>query len=113
MLPQNAIEGGADAVKDDEPANSCDETRQNTAGIHQYVEKKDINDDRTDQRERQRHIAVGEKKEPASKLEQENGDYIVRGGQRADELEGQRGHRHHRDEMEKSIQAEDGKYKPQ
>jgi len=53
------------------------------------------------------------------KWEQDTFDFLINnagvGGNAsiaAHELACQRGHRHHRDEMEESIQAEDGKHKP-
>jgi hypothetical protein len=54
---ENAIEGAADAVEDDQPATGCDDTGHNAAGIHQHVDEKDVDDDGTNQRKRQRHIA--------------------------------------------------------
>ena len=38
-VPENASEGGADAGEDDQPANGCDRTRHNAAGVHRYVEE--------------------------------------------------------------------------
>jgi hypothetical protein len=103
VMPENPSEGGADAGEDDQPANGCDRTRHNPAGIHRYVEEQDVDDDGTDQRERQRHVAVAEKKESASELEQENGHHKVRGNQHGEELCGQRWHRGRWDEVEETV----------
>jgi hypothetical protein len=110
---ENAGEGGAEAVENDQPANGCDGARQNAAWIHRYVEEQDVKQDGTRQRKGQRHILVAEKKESARELEQENGRHKVRRDQHGEELRGQRRDRGRRDEVQESVQPEDGKYQAQ
>src|ERR1700677_1374762 len=107
-LPKDAGEGRAFAARDHEPEEHRDGARQYAAGVHQRVEKEDVDDDRGDQRERQRHVAADEEKHGAEDLQREDEVDVVGGGQDPDELAGQAGgHRALREEVEETVQAED------
>ena len=87
-----------------------DEDRQSDTGrIHQAVKQKNVHDDRSENRECERHVAIYQKQRARNHLKPRDEQEIFRNEHRSEELSRDSAGRRHRNEMKKSIQAEDQK----
>src|SRR5882762_9807687 len=85
LLPK-AGESGADAQEDNEPQHRHDQSHWQTARKHQDVNEQNVDDDRSEQRQRERDVAVEQEQDRRNDLEQKYRDQIMRYEERADEL---------------------------
>ncbi len=62
LLPKTG-ESGADTQKHDDPQHRHDESQRQTAREHQYVNEQDINDDRSEERQREWDVAINQEQD--------------------------------------------------
>ena len=82
-LLQEPSEGGADAQKHDDPEHRHDEGQRQTARKHQDVNKQDVDDDRSKQRQREWDVPIDQEQDRRNDLKQKYRDQIVRDEKRA------------------------------
>jgi hypothetical protein len=102
-------ERGADAQKHDDPKHRHDDSQRQTARSHQDVEEQNVDDDRSEQSEREWDVAIEQEQDCRDDLEQKYDDQIVGGKERAGELTGDSGRWRAGNEVEEAIQSEDEK----
>jgi len=68
-----------------------------------------VNDDRSEQCQRERDVAIKQEQNRRNDLEQKYRNQIMRDEERSDKLTGNSGRRRARNEMEEPIQSEDEK----
>ena len=100
-------EGRSDTDQDDAPKEGHEERKSEAGRIHQTVKQQDVHDDGTENGERDRQITIDQEQDAAEELDRENEQQIFRDEHRSEELTGHSAGRSHRNEMKKSIQAED------
>ena len=105
------IPANADLTLDEHHApKDRDEDRQSDTGrIHQAVKQENVHDDRSENRECERHVAIDQKQRARNHLKPRDDQEIFRNEHRSEELSRDSAGRRHRNEMKKSIQAEDQK----
>src|SRR6476659_7224186 len=87
-----------------------DEDRQSDTGrTHQGVKQENVHDDRSENSECERHEAIDQKQRARNRLKLRDDQEIIRNEHRSEELSRGSAGRRHRNEMKKSIQAEDQK----
>ena len=106
---QEPIESVADTQKDNDPEHRHDESQRQTARKHQYVNKQNVNDDRSEQRQREWDKAIDQEQERRNDLEQKYRDQIMGDKERPDELASRSGRRRAGNEVEEAVQSEDQK----
>ena len=106
---QEPIESVADTQKDNDPEHRHDESQRQTARKHQYVNKQNVNDDRSEQRQRERDVAINQEQDRRNDLEQKYRDQIVGNKERPYELASRSGRRRAGNEVEEAIKSEDQK----
>ena len=87
LLPETR-ESGADAQKHNDPQHRHDERQRQTARKHQYVNEQNVDDDRSEQRQREWDVAIDQEQDRRNDLEQKYRDQIMRDKERPDELAG-------------------------
>src|SRR5450432_466412 len=110
LLPK-AGESGADAQEYNDPEYRHDQSQRQTAREHQDVNEQNVDDDRSEQGEPERDVAIEQKQNRGNYLEQKDRNEIVGDKERPDELTGDSRRRRRRDEMEEAVQSEDEKDK--
>ena len=102
-------ESGADAQEHDDPEHRHDESQRQTARKHQYVNEQNVDDDRSEQRQREWDVAIDQEQDRRNDLEQKYRDQIMGDKERPDELAGRSGRRRAGNEVEEAVQSEDEK----
>src|SRR5439155_5788661 len=102
-------ERGADAQEPNDPQHGHNESQRQTAREHQYVNEKNVDDDRSEQRQRERDVAINQEQDRRNDLEQKYRDQIVGDKERPDELAGRSGGRRAGNEVEEAVQSKDEK----
>jgi len=109
LLPKTG-ESGPDAQEDNDPEHRHDDGQSQTARSHQDVEEQNVSDDRSEQRQRERDVAIHQEQDRRNDLEQEYDDQIVGDKEGPNELASRSGRRRGRgNEVEEAIQSEDKK----
>jgi len=106
---EETCERGADTQKDNDPEHRHDEGQRQTTRKHQYVNEQNIDDDRSEQRQREWDEAINQKQDRRNDLEQKYRDQIMGDKERPDELASRSGWRRAGNEVEEAIQSEDEK----
>src|SRR6266480_4534640 len=104
-LLKEPSERGADAQEHNEPQHRDDESQGQTARKHQYVNEQNVDDDRSEQRQRERDVAVDQEQDRRNDLEQKYRDQIMGNEERPDELAGRSGGRRAGNEVEEAVQS--------
>jgi len=102
-------EGGADTQKHDDPQHSHDKGQRQTTRKHQYVNEQNVDDDRSEQRQREWDVAINQEQDRRNDLEQKYRDQIMGDKERPDELASRSGRRRAGNEVEEAVQSEDEK----
>src|SRR3954471_20582529 len=76
-LLEETDESGADAQEDNDPQHHHDESQRQTARQHQDVNEQDVDDDRSEQGQRERDVAIGQEQDRRNNLEQKYRDQIM------------------------------------
>src|SRR5205823_3204710 len=105
LLPKTC-ESGADTPKHDDPERRHDESQRQTTRKHQYVNEQNIDDDRSEQRQREWDVTVDQEQDRRNDLEQKYRDQIMGDKERPDELAGRSGRRRAGNEVEEPVQSE-------
>src|SRR5204863_9739064 len=100
---------GADAQEHDDPQHGHGESQRQTARKHQYVNEQNVDDDRSEQRQRERHVAIEEEQDRRNDLEQEYRDQVMGDEERPHKLTGSSGRRSCGNEVDEAVQSEDEK----
>src|ERR1700736_13062 len=102
-------ERAADIQKDDDPEYRHNDRQRQTARKHQYMNEQNVDDDRTEQGQREWHVAIDQEQNRRNDLEQKYRDQIMGDKERSDELAGRSGGRRAGNEVEEAIQSKDKK----
>jgi DNA repair photolyase len=86
-------ESGADAQEHNDPQHRHDQSQRQTARKHQYVNEKNVDDDRTEQGQREWDVAIDQEQDRRNDLEQKYRDQIMGDKERPDELASRSGRR--------------------
>jgi hypothetical protein len=108
LLPKTG-ESGAHAGEDNDPQHGHDEGQRQTARKHQDVDEQDVDDDRSEEGQREWDVAINQEQDRRNDLEQKYRDQIMGDKERADELASRAGWRSRGNEVEEAIQSEDEK----
>src|SRR5882724_2785565 len=108
LLPKTC-ESVADAQKHDGPQHRHDESQRQAARKHQYVNEQDVDDDRSEQGQREWDVAIDQEQDRRNDLEQKYRDQIMGDKERPNELAGGSGRWRGGNEVEKAVQSEDKK----
>src|SRR5882724_12057331 len=108
LLPKTG-ESGADAEEHDDPQHGHDKSQRQTARKHQYVNEQNVDDDRSEQRQREWDVAVDQEQDGRNDLEQKYRDQIMGDKKRPDKLASRSGGRRAGNEVEEPVQSEDEK----
>jgi hypothetical protein len=106
-LLQEATEGRLDIQKYENPEQRHDESQRQTARKHQYVNEQNVDDDRSEQRQREWDVPINQEQYRRNDLEQKYRDQIMRDKERPDELASRSGRRRAGNEVEEAIESED------
>ena len=109
MLLEEPNERKADTQKDDDPEHRHDDSQRQTARKHQYVNEQNVDDDGSEQRQREWDIAINQEKDRRNDLEQKYRDQIMGDKEGPDELASRSGGRRAGNEVEEAVQSEDEK----
>jgi len=85
-LLEEPTERGADAQEHNDPENRHDESQTQTARKHQYVNEQNVDDDRSEQRQGEWDVAIGQEQDRRNDLEQKYRDQIMGDKERSDKL---------------------------
>src|SRR5438105_9130830 len=85
QLPEH-IKRGANAQEHNDPEHRHDQSQSQTAREHQYVNEQNVDDDRSEQRQREGDVAINQEQDRRNDLEQKYRDQIMRDKERPDEL---------------------------
>src|SRR6266403_1410054 len=105
LLPE-PIKRGANAQEHNDPEHRHDQSQRQTAREHQYVNEQNVDNDRSEQRQRERDVAINQEQNGRDDLEQKYDDEIVGDKERSDELANRSGKRRAGDEVEEAVQSE-------
>ena len=105
LLPKTG-ESGADAEEHNDPEHRHDQSQRQTAREHQYVNKQNVDVDRSEQRQRERDVAINQEQDRRNDLEQKYRDQIMRDKERPDELASRPRRRRAGNEVKKAVQSE-------
>src|SRR6266481_4015733 len=108
---QEHIESGTDAQEHNDPEHLQDESQRQTARKHQYVNEQNVDDNRSEQRQREWDVAIDQEQDRRNDLEQKYRDQIMRDKERSNKLPGRSGRRRAGNEVEEAVQTEDEKDK--
>jgi type IV secretory pathway VirB10-like protein len=105
-LLQEPIKRGANAQERNDPEHRHDQSQRQTAREHQYVNEQNVDDDRSEQCQRERDVAINQEQDRRNDLEQKYRDQIMGDKERPDELAGRPRRRRAGNEVQKAIQSE-------
>src|SRR5712691_5387014 len=105
LLPKPG-ESGADAQKHDGPQHRHDESQRQTARKHQDVNEQNVDDDRSEQGQREWDVAIDQEQDRRNDLEQKYRDQIMGDKERPDKLAGGSGRRRGGNEVKEAVQSE-------
>src|SRR6476469_3775396 len=108
-LLQEPIKRGANAQEHNDPEHGHDQSQRQTAREHQYVNEQNVDDDRSEQRQGQRDVAINQEQDRRNDLEQKYRDQIMGDKERPDELAGRPRRRRAGNEVKEAVQSEDKK----
>ena len=108
-LLEEPNERKADTQKDDDPQHGHDESQRQTARKHQYVNKQNIDDDRSEQRQREWDVAINQEQDRRNDLEQKYRNQIMGDKEGPDELASRSGRQRRGNEVEEAVQSKDEK----
>ena len=108
-LLQEPPECGADVQERDDPQHRHDDSQRQTARKHQYVNEQNVDDDWSEQGEREWDVAIDQKQDRRNDLEQKYRDQIMGDKERSDELASGSRRRRAGNEVEEAIQPKDEK----
>jgi hypothetical protein len=108
-LLEKTGEGGADAHEDHGPQHCHDQSQRQTAREHQEMNEQYVNDDRSEQCQRERDVAIKQEQNRRNDLEQKYRNQIMRDEERPDKLTGNSGRRRCGNEVKEAVQSEDEK----
>jgi hypothetical protein len=102
-------ESGADTQKHNDPEHRHDDGQRQPARKHQCVNEQNVDDDRSEQRQREWDVSIDQEQDRRNDLKQKYRDQIMGNKERADELAGRSGGRRAGNEVQEAIQSEDEK----
>src|SRR6476659_1665731 len=105
LLPE-PIKRGANAQEHNDPEHRHDQSQRQTAREHQYVNEQNVDDDRSEQGQRERDVAINQEQDRRNDLEQKYRDQIMRDKERPDELASRPRRRRAGNEVKKAVQSE-------
>src|SRR6476660_5497183 len=108
-LLQEPIKRGANAQEHNDPEHRHDQSQSQTAREHQHVNEQNVDDDRSEQGQRERDVAIDQEQDRRNDLEQKYRDQIMGDKERADKLAGRSRRRRGGNEVKKAVQSEDEK----
>jgi len=108
-LLEDSGERRADAHEDHAPKDRDEDRQSDSSRTHQAVKQENVHDDRSENRECERHVPIDQKQRARNHLKPRDDQEIFRNEHRSEELSRDSAGRRHRNEMKKSIQAEDQK----
>src|SRR5438046_8574392 len=76
-LLEKTIEGGADTQEYNDPEHRHDESQRQAARKHQYVNEQNVDNDRSEQGQRERDVAIDQEQDRRNDLEQKYRDQIM------------------------------------
>ena len=106
---KNSGERRTDAREHHAPKDRDEDRQSDTGRIHQAVKQENVHDDRSENRECERHVAIDQKQRARNHLKPRDEQEIFRNEHRSEELSRDSAGRRHLNEMKKSIQAKDQK----
>jgi hypothetical protein len=109
VLLEKTGESGADAEEHDDPQHRHDQSQRQTARKHQYVNEQNVDDDRSEQGQPERDVAIDQEQDRRNDLEQKYGNQIMGDKERPDELAGDSGWGRAGDKVEEAVQSKDEK----
>src|SRR3984893_8427944 len=105
-LLEQPNERRADASKNDDPKHGHDDRQRQTARKHQGVNEQNVNDDRSEQGEREWDVAIDQEQDRRNDLEQKYRDQIMGNKERPNKLASRSGRRRGGNEVEEAVQSE-------
>src|SRR5437016_3411102 len=105
-LLEQTGEGGPDAQEENDPEHRHDESQRQTARQHQDVNEQNVDDDRSEQGQREWDVAIDQEQDRRNDLEQKYRDQIMGDKERPDELAGGSGRRRGGNEVKEAVQSE-------
>src|SRR5438477_13140040 len=108
-LLQEPIKRGANAQEHNDPEHRHNQSQSQTAREHQYMNEQNVDDDRSEQRQREGDVAINQEQDRRNDLEQKYRDQIMRDEERPQKLTSRSGRRRAGNEVEEAIQSEDEK----
>ncbi len=104
-LLQEPIKRGANAQEHNDPEHRHDQSQRQTAREHQYVNEQNVDDDRSEQRQREGDVAINQEQDRRNDLEQKYRDQIMRDKERPDELASRPRRRRAGNEVKEAVQS--------
>ena len=104
---KDPVERQSDAREHHAPKDRDEDRQSDTDRTHQGVKQENVHDDRSENSECERHVAIDQKQRARNRLKPRDDQEIIRNEHRSEELSRDSAGRRHRNEMKKSIQAED------
>jgi len=104
-LLQEPIKRGANAQEHNDPEHRHDQSQRQTAREHQYVNEQNVDNDRSEQRQRERDVAINQEQDRRNDLEQKYRDQIMGDKERPDELASRSGWRRGGNEVKEAVQS--------
>src|SRR4029077_3503038 len=95
------------AQEHDNPEHGHGESQRQTARKHQCMNEQNVDDDRSEQRQRERDVAIDQEQDCRNDLEQKYRDQIMGDEERPHKLSGSSGRRSCRNKVEEAVQSED------
>src|SRR6266550_2630639 len=105
LLPKPG-ESVADTQKHNDPEHRHDESQRQTAWKHQDVNEQDVDNDRSEQGQREWDVAINQEQDRRNDLEQKYRDQIMGDKEGPDELAGGSGRRRGGNEVKEAVQSE-------
>jgi hypothetical protein len=106
---EEPAEGGADGQEYDNPEERDEECQTQAGGRHEKVKEEDVDDDWSEESERQWDVAIDQEEDSGHELEEENDNQIVGDKKSPDKLAGNAGGHGRGNEMKETIQPENEK----
>jgi hypothetical protein len=110
LLPKTG-ESGADTQEHNDPQHRHDESQRQPARKHQCVNEQNVDDDRSEQRQREWDVSIDQEQDRRNDLKQKYRDQIMGNEERPDKLASCSGGRRAGNEVQEAIQSEDEKDK--
>jgi len=104
-------ESGADTQKHNDPEHRHDDGQRQPARKHQCVNEQNVDDDRSQQRQREWDVSIDQEQDRRNDLKQKYRDQIMGNKERPDKLASRSGGRRAGNEVQETIQSEDEKDK--